>query len=251
MNGYFDHNATTPMSERAREVWLKLSEEHWHNPSSLYREAGLAKMRLEEYREELADHLGIDAPERVVFTSGATEANNAVIRHLAETFDQGIALSAIEHPCVQAPISRWFSAEKIFEIPVDPATGIVSLERLQKILASENIVAVSVMAANNETGAIQPWPEISAICRSSDVLFHTDAAQWFGKLDSLGFGDCDFVTGSGHKFGGGRAPGFSFFPKTQNLLARSVGRRKMGNVAERKTSQRLERWSRRFWSNAM
>ncbi len=97
--GYFDHNATTPMSAAARAAWLEASDRHWHNPSGLYRESGEARRILEDWRAALADHFGIDEPERIVFTSGATEANNAVIRHLAESVAGLLVTSEIEHPC--------------------------------------------------------------------------------------------------------------------------------------------------------
>jgi cysteine desulfurase len=78
MNGYFDHNATTSLHPAAREAWLMASEKHWHNPSSLYRDAGIASQRLESARERLGTLLGVEA-ERIVFTSGATESNNALL----------------------------------------------------------------------------------------------------------------------------------------------------------------------------
>ena len=90
---YFDHNATTPMGDAAKAAWIEVTNEAWHNPSSLYREAGEARNRLENMREQLADAFDIDDPERVVFKSGATEANNAVIRHLSRNLKGAIAIT--------------------------------------------------------------------------------------------------------------------------------------------------------------
>src|SRR5688572_23420979 len=102
MSDYFDHNATTPLHPAAREAWLRASEKHWHNPSSLYREAGFASQALESARERLGDLLGVEA-ERVVFTSGATESNNTLFAGLARCLppDACVAISAIEHPSVR------------------------------------------------------------------------------------------------------------------------------------------------------
>jgi len=212
---YFDFNATTPMSEAARPAWMEAAESHWHNPSSLYREAGEARHRLEFWREALADHFGLDEPERVVFTSGATEANNAVIRHLAGSRCGRIAVSEIEHPCVEVAVNLSFDPTRVRRIPTDGETGSVDPDFIRQCIANEEIGAVSVMAANNETGALQPWREIAALCREAGIPFHTDAAQWMGKLPVEGFGDWGYVTGSAHKFGGGKGAGFLILPEEE------------------------------------
>jgi len=206
--GYFDHNATTPMSAAARAAWLEASERHWHNPSGLYRESGEARRILEDWRAALADHFGIDEPERIVFTSGATEANNAVIRHLAESVAGFLATSEIEHPCVEAAVNLHTPSERVRRLPTDRATGTADLGILRQWIESGEVGAVSLMAANNETGALQPWRAASALCREAGIAFHTDAAQWIGKLPTGGIGAADCVTGSGHKFGGPKGVGF-------------------------------------------
>ena len=102
MSAYFDHNATTELHPAAREAWLKAMDKHWQNPSSLYREAGYASQALESARERLADLMGAE-PERIVFTSGATESNNTLFAGLARCLspDAVVAISAIEHPSVR------------------------------------------------------------------------------------------------------------------------------------------------------
>ncbi len=212
---YFDFNATTPMSETARRAWVEAAESHWHNPSSLYREAGEARHRLEFWREALADHFGIDEPERVVFTSGATEANNAVIRHLAGSGSGGLAVSEIEHPCVEMAVNLSFAATRVRRIPTDRESGSVDPDFIRHCIARKELDAVSVMAANNETGTLQPWQEIAVLCREAGIPFHTDAAQWIGKLPVEGFGECGYVTGSAHKFGGGKGAGFLILPEEE------------------------------------
>lgn len=205
---YFDHNATTPLCPAAREAWLKASQQHWHNASSLYREAGMTSQALEAAREELADLLGTEA-ERVLFTSGATESNNTLFAGLARCLppDAAIAISAIEHPSVREAARAWLGRGRVIEIPVD-AQGVVQPEVLQDILQRHSPALISIMAANNESGVLQPWPELRSLCRQSGVRFHSDAAQWLGKQPAASLGTCDYVTGSAHKFGGPKGIGF-------------------------------------------
>ncbi|MDA7922606.1 aminotransferase class V-fold PLP-dependent enzyme, partial [Verrucomicrobiales bacterium] len=191
----------------------EVTEKYWQNPSSLYREAGEAKHLLEHTRETLADLLLVDDPERVVFTSGATEANNAVVEHLASAYDGVIAVSSIEHPCVTAPVARYFSSDRVREIEVNPESGMILLEPLREWLEQSEVQMVSVMAANNETGILQPWEKLAELCHEHDVILHSDAAQWFGKLPCQNIADCGYVTGSGHKFGGGKGVGFLVIPE--------------------------------------
>ncbi len=207
MNRYFDFNATAPMSAAVRRAWLEASEKHWHNPSSLYRDAGFAKQKLEEARERLATLLGCDA-ERIVFTSGATESNNALFASLAARLrpDARIAISAIEHPSVREPARASFS-NRVLQIPVS-ADGIVEPDTVADIIAAQMPALVSVMAASNESGALQPWSSIAAVCQRADIPFHCDAAQWIGKMPSRSLGLCDYITGSAHKFGGPKGAGF-------------------------------------------
>ncbi len=211
MNGYFDHNATTPPHPAAREAWLRASERHWHNPSSLYRDAGLASQQLEAARERLGSLLGAEA-ERIVFTSGATESNNALFASLPQ--DAVVLISAIEHPSVREAARR----RKVIELPVN-TDGIVEPDVVAKAISAHQPVLVSVMAANNESGALQPWQEIAALCRKHEVPFHADAAQWIGKLDASTLGECDFITGSAHKFGGPKGCGFLVLPEEDSRLS--------------------------------
>ena len=208
---YFDYNATSPLSRAAGRAWLDVAENCWHNPSSLYREAGTAKVRLEDLREALADFLGCgEEPERVVFTSGATESNNAVIRYFANRISGGtLAISAVEHPSVRESASLAFPGDRLVKIPVDRRTGEIDSHGIRE----GKVDFVSVMAANNETGTLQPWREIGRWCRERGILFHCDAAQWIGKMPAAGLGKhCHFVTGSAHKFGGPKGVGFLTLP---------------------------------------
>lgn len=208
MPAYFDHNATTPLSPAARAAWLRASDQHWHNASSLYREAGLTSQALESAREQFADLLGVE-PERVVFTSGATESNNTLFAGLSKCLpaDGVVAISAIEHPSVREAARAWLGRGRVIEIPVDDQ-GVVQPQVLQGILRQHSPALVSLMAANNESGVLQHWPELLKLCRESGARFHSDAAQWIGKQPADQLGTCDYLTGSAHKFGGPKGSGF-------------------------------------------
>ncbi|MCB1230816.1 MAG: cysteine desulfurase [Verrucomicrobiae bacterium] len=223
---YFDHNATTPVSPAAREAWMEACERFWQNPSSLYREAGAAKRRLEEAREIVADRLGAE-PERVIFTSGATEANNAVLRSVAgRSPEMGCLISTVEHPSVREPARREFRSDRLEEIPVHRESGAIDLDFLSVRLRGDRLPGlVSVMAANNETGALQPWREAARLCRDAGVPFHCDAAQWIGKRPASGFGEsCGYLTGCAHKFGGPKGVGFLLIPESeQEFFCSQIG----------------------------
>ena len=107
MNGYFDCNATTPLHPAARAAWLETADRYWQNPSSLYREAGAARQQLEDCREQVADWLGCEATE-IVFLSGATEANNAVIAHAAASGIADMATARWNTPACGSPPSIIF-----------------------------------------------------------------------------------------------------------------------------------------------
>ena len=203
MPAYFDFNATTPLSEAAKTAWLAASTAHWHNASSLYREAGFTAQKLESARERLATLLGCEA-ERIVFTSGASEANNALFASLPP--NSTVAISAIEHPSVREAAKGWTGRPAI-EIPVN-GQGVVEPDAVRQVIRQTKPSLISVMAANNESGTLQPWREIASVCEENGVAFHCDAAQWLGKLSSDELGHCHFLTGSAHKFGGAKGTGF-------------------------------------------
>lgn len=213
MNGYFDWNATAPLHPAAREAWLEVSARFWYNPSGLYREGAEARERLEECRERASELLGCE-PEEIVFTSGATEADNAVLRWVAGQADAPVVVSAIEHPAVSEPAAAWLGG-RLRSWPCG-ADGRADLGWLADFLERERPALVSLMAANNETGALQPWREAAELSARHGVRFHCDAAQWCGRLPSGGLGGCDFVTVSGHKFGGPKGVGLLKLPAGLN-----------------------------------
>ena len=206
---YLDHNATAPLCAAAREAWLAAHERGFGNPSSLHRPGQRAERALDLAREELAAHLGAQASD-LVWTSGATEAANATLAHLSKQTRSALAVSAVEHPCVMEAAERWFQG-RLEIIPVD-ANGIVRIERVQTLLASKTIGALAAMAANNETGVLQPWQTLRQLCTESGVPFVCDATQWMGRLPGTELGVCDYVFASGHKFGAPVGIGFLKLP---------------------------------------
>jgi cysteine desulfurase len=204
---YFDHNATTPLLPAARAAWLTASDQLVGNPSSPHRLGGRADAALTAAREQLAGFLGCD-PLDLVWTSGATESNNMALHHAARTLPARteIWVSAIEHPCVLDAARHLFDKRLQF-IPVT-RDGVVDLRWMKGKLKRARPGLVAVMAANNETGVLQPWAEALDICRSAGVPMLCDAAQWLGKLPAQGLGTADFVSGCAHKFGGPKGVGF-------------------------------------------
>lgn len=206
---YFDHNATHPLSAAAREAWLDAIERFPANPSSPHRWGARADQALEEARARVASWLECP-PHSVVWTSGATEANNAWVAHLARTTRGAVLLSGLEHPSVRVPATRWLG-DRCESIPV-LREGVVAEDWIAERLRHGDVSAVGLMAANNETGVLQPWSRVRDLCRGAGVPFACDASQWVGKLPSSGLGGCDFVSACAHKFGGPVGVGFLKVP---------------------------------------
>lgn len=219
---YFDHNATSPLAPEARAAWLEAVEQWPGNPSSLHRVGQRADAAMESARESLATALGCDAAD-IVWTSGATEAGNLVWHHFAETLPVGaeVWVSSVEHPCVLAAARSWL-ANRVVEMPVN-REGTVEPEWLTVRAAKGRPGAVVLMAANNETGVLQPWQRVREWCATNGVPFFCDAVQWLGRLPAAGLGGCDFVMGSGHKFGGPRGVGFLKCPAGARVTPLLIG----------------------------
>jgi cysteine desulfurase len=181
---YLDCHATTPVDRRVLEVMLPYFTEHFGNPASVNHLYGWeAEAAVKKARETLADAIQASS-EEIIFTSGATEANNLAIKGVAEAyFNKGrhIITVATEHNAVLDPCD--YLEQLGFEITILPvqADGLIDLLELEKAIRPDTIL-VSVMAANNEIGVLQPLEKIGSICREHQVLFHTDAAQAIGKI---------------------------------------------------------------------
>lgn len=219
---YFDHNATSPLSDAAREAWVDASDRLVGNPSSPHRLGARTDKALADAREQLAGFLGCGVLD-IVWTSGATESSNMVMYHYAETLapNAEVWVSAIEHPCVMEA-AKLHVTSRLKLLPVTNG-GVLDLEELRKRLAEKRPALIAVMAANNETGVLQPWREVLDICAEHGIPFFCDAAQWVGKLPSVGLGECDFVSGCAHKFGGPTGVGFLKCPTQGGVRAQMVG----------------------------
>ncbi len=197
---YLDYNATTPVAPEAVEVMLAYVREEFGNPSSDYLLGRRAREAVTRARQEVAALIGAK-PEEIVFTGCATEANNTVLKGVAGRFGKGhIIASAVEHPSVTQPLS-YLLAEgfEVTVLPVD-GTGRVNPEDVRRALRPDTIL-ISVMHANNETGALQPVADIGAVAREAGVWLHTDAAQSAGKIPvNVEELKVDFLTLAGHKF---------------------------------------------------
>ncbi len=181
---YLDCNATTPLDERVLKTMLPYFTEHFGNPASITHQYGWeAEAAVKKAREILATAINA-TPEEIIFTSGATEANNLAIKGVAEAyFNKGkhIITIATEHNAVLDPCA--YLQNLGFEVTYLPVNtdGIINITSLEKALRDDTIL-VSVMAANNEIGVLQPLPKIGEMCKENSIIFHTDAAQAIGKI---------------------------------------------------------------------
>ena len=206
---YLDHNATTPLRPEAVEAMLRVLREDFGNPSSVHWAGAAARDELATARARVASLLRVD-PETIVFTSCATEASNTVIRHAASrapAHGEQIVTCATEHPAVlEASEALREEGLRVQVLPVD-SDGRLDPERFSAALEERTLLA-SVMWVNNETGVIQPVPELAALASERGVPFHTDAVQALGKIAlDLAAVPVDYASFSAHKLGGPKGVG--------------------------------------------
>jgi cysteine desulfurase len=208
---YLDYNSTAPLDERVFEAMRPYFLEEFGNAGSRTHSYGQrAKEGAEQAREQVAKLLGV-RPDEVVFTSGATEANNLAILGLAAhgeaTGRKHVLATAIEHKAVLEPLERLRAAGFSVELVPVTAGGYVEPDAVKARLRPDTLL-VSVMQANNETGVLQPVREIAALLEGSATFFHVDAAQTYGKeVQALRALPYDFLSVSGHKIYGPKGVG--------------------------------------------
>ena len=205
---YLDYNATTPLAPAALEAMLPFLRGEFGNPSSIHRAGREARAAIDLARDRLAALLHA-RPSEIIFTSGGTESDNLAVIGLARaqaTRGRHVITSAAEHHAVLHACDYLEKREgfRITRLPVD-ADGCISLERLAEAIGPETAL-VSIMTANNETGARQPARAAAALCRERGVLFHSDAIQSFGK-EPLEARDFDALSLAAHKFYGPKGAG--------------------------------------------
>lgn len=211
---YFDNAATTIPYGEALRTYQEVATKIYGNPSSLHQLGTNASRILEASRKQIAGLLGVKT-EEIFFTSGGTESDNWAIKGIAfekAAFGKHIIVSAIEHPAVTES-AKWLSS-KGFEVSYAPVTarGIVDVKALAELLRPDTIL-VSIMAVNNEIGAIQPIQAISKMLADhSTVTFHVDAVQAIGKIPTATYltERVDLASFSGHKFHAVRGVGFLY-----------------------------------------
>ena len=209
---YLDNAATTQLFPEVLEEMKPYLTEYYGNPSSIYRFAQKSTQAVEQAREEIAEIIGAK-PSEIYFTAGGSESNNWAIKGIAEAYKskgKHIITSKIEHHAVLHTCE--YLEKQGYEVTYLDVNeeGVIDLDQLRQSIRSDTIL-ISVMAANNEIGTIQPLAEIGEIAKEHGVFFHTDAVQAFGHI-SLDVEEMkiDLLSASGHKIHGPKGIGFLY-----------------------------------------
>lgn len=224
---YFDNAATTQTHPEVIKTYTEVATKIWGNPSSLHNLGTQATRILEASRRQIAELLGKESKE-IFFTSGGTEGDNWVIKGVAfekAHLGKHIIVSAIEHPAVKES-ALWLKTQG-FEVDLAPVNtqGFVDVSALETLIRPDTTL-VSVMAVNNEIGAIQPIQEISQLLADKPTIsFHVDAVQAIGKVPTEQYltDRVDFASFSGHKFHSVRGVGFVYIKAGKKIAPLLTG----------------------------
>lgn len=222
---YLDNNATTPVDPAVVDAMLPFLRQHHSNPSASYTAARVVRTAIEKSREQVAALIGADAAE-IIFTSGGTESNNAIIdsARLMWPAKKRLVIATTEHPAVTEPARRWEKEGGVVtRVPVK-GDGDIDLNAFHRVFSGDDVALVSIMWANNETGVIAPMAELVRIAHDAGALIHTDAVQAVGKL-SIDVSDVpvDYLSLSGHKFHASKGVGAMFVSKRVRFRASILG----------------------------
>ena len=224
---YLDHNATTPLHPAVLEAMIPWLEKNFGNASSIHAEGRAARSAIDKAREQAAALLGA-AAEEIYFTSGGTESNNLAIFGTVEALNTATArrlvTSPVEHHAVERPLEKLTGRGfELVTLNVD-RFGRVDPAELEDILTAGGVALVSVIAANNEVGTVQPVALLGEICRRRKVIFHTDAVQAAGKIElDVKRMQVDLLSVSGHKIYGPKGVGLLYLRKGLRIESQMLG----------------------------
>lgn len=213
---YLDYSANTPVDKEVLDYFYDVSLKYYGNPNSVHKIGLEAKKIIDDSTNNIAKNLGV-LPEEIIYTSGATESNNMVIKGICERYrnkGKHIILSSLEHNSIIA--SATYMQDKDFDVDLIPINdkGLVDVDELKKLIRDDTIL-VSVVAVDSEIGLVQPIEEIAKILKDyPNVLFHTDATQAIGKVN-IDFSNVDLISFTPHKFYG--IPGIGVLVKKKDV----------------------------------
>ena len=219
---YFDHSATTPIHPDVQALINVTQSDIYGNPSSIHSQGKKARLIIEKSRENIANSINT-TPDKIIFTSGGTEANNHVLWSRVKKNKNHVVSNVIEHPAVIKVLQLLKNFGVDHSLIKVNKKGFVDLNELEDKI-NENTGLISIMLANNEIGTIQPVKEVVEIAKNKGILVHTDAVQCLGKMNvDVKALDVDFLSLSAHKFYGPKGIGALYVKNPKKLRPLIIG----------------------------